>query len=284
MSQLLGLLNKAKYFFLFLFMEIVSFALIRKNNLQWDVNVFNSTNAVAANTMAATYKAKEYLYLKEENLGLANENKALRDKVVELEQKQGRPDAFYRVDSIYAQRFDFQVAKVINSTTARNKNYITIDKGRLDGIEPGMGVIGPRGVVGQVMSCSQHFSRIYSILHDDFRVSSEVTNQKLRESGQTALGLANWNGVSHDVVKLGTIDKFKKVSVGDSVVTSSQNLIFPPNILVGTIKMVATPDNGAFHDLDVTLATDFGGLTYVYVVNNKLVDEQLNLEREDENE
>lgn len=284
MSQLLGLLNKAKYFFLFLFLEIISFALIRKNNLQWDVNVFNSTNAVAANTMAATYKAKEYLYLKEENLSLANENKALRDKLVELEQKEGRSDTFYKVDSIYAQRFDFQVAKVINSTTARSKNYITIDKGRLDGIEPGMGVIGPRGVVGQVMSCSQHFSRIYSILHEEFRVSSEVTNQTLRDEGQTALGLANWNGVSHDVVKVGTIDKFKKVFVGDSVITSSQNLIFPPNILVGTVKSVSTPDNGAFHDLDVTLATDFGGLTYVYVVNNKLVNEQLNLEREGENE
>lgn len=284
MSQLLGLLNKAKYFFLFLFLEIICFALIRKNNLQWDVNVFNSTNVVAANTMAATYKAKEYLYLKEENLSLANENRALRDKMEELQQMQARPDAFYKVDSIYAKRFDFQVAKVINSTTARNKNYITIDKGSLDGIEAGMGVVGPRGVVGQVMSCSQHFSRVYSILHEDFRVSSEVTSQYLRESDQTALGLATWDGLRHDVVKLGTIDKFKKVTVGDSVVTSSQNLIFPPNILVGKIKSVATPDNGAFHDLDVTLATDFGGLTYVYIVNNSLAGEQLNLEREDENE
>jgi rod shape-determining protein MreC len=281
MSQLIGLLNRAKYFFLFLILEIISFALIRKNNLQWDVNFFNSTNELAAKAMVITSNVKEYLYLKEENKILANENSALIRELVYYREKRRSMDDFYKSDSLYAQRFNFKVAKVVNSTTARVKNYITINQGKLDGIEPGMGVIGPKGIVGQVMSCNDHFSRVYSILHDEFRVSSEVKNSKLSELNQTALGLSTWDGRSHRHVKLGTIDKYKPVSKGDSVFSSSQNLIFPSNILIGTIYRVNTPKNGAFHEIDVELATDFAGLTYVYVVGNKLVGEQLNLETED---
>jgi len=282
MSQLFGLLNRAKYFFLFVILEIISFSLIRKNNLQWDVTFFNSTNAAAAKTMAATSNVKEYLYLNVVNESLAKENKVLRKQLTVLKENAGRGDAFYKVDSLYSRRFDFKVAKVINSTTARVKNYITINKGSLDGIEKGMGVIGPKGIVGQVMSCSPHFSRVYSVLHEEFRVSSEVKNKTLAEK---ALGLCTWEGKSHSKVKLSTIDKFKSVTIGDSVVTSSQNIVFPSNILIGRVSKVKTPGNGAFHEIEVKLSTDFSGLTYVYIVGNKLVGEQQRLEAEEiENE
>jgi rod shape-determining protein MreC len=281
MSQLFGLLNRAKYFFLFIFLEFISFALIRKNNLQWDVNFFNTTNAAAAKTLVITSKAKEYINLKEENENLAIENSVLRKELTIFREKGGRQKGYYITDSLFAGRFNFKVAKVINSTTARAKNYITINQGKLDGIVPGMGVIGPKGIVGQVMSCSDHFSRVYSILHEEFKVSSEVKNKKLRKLNQTALGLSTWDGRSHRLVKLNTIDKFKPVTKGDSVFSSAQNLIFPANILIGTIYQVTTPLNGAFHDIDVKLATDFGGLTFVYVIGNKLVGEQIKLETED---
>lgn len=281
MSQLLGLLNRAKYFLLFVFLELVSFYLIKRNNVKWDVTLFNSGNAVAARTMELSYGAKEYLHLKDENYHLAQENAVLREMMTNYQQSSvSRPEYFYEADSVYAARFEFKIAKVVNSTTARSKNYVTIDKGTLDGVEPGMGVIGPKGVVGQVKSCSDHFSVVFSILHSDFRVSSEVVNQALNERNETALGLCIWPGESRSIVAMNTVDKFKPVSVGDSVVTSSQNLIFPPKVLVGNVAEVITPKNGAFHDINVKLATDFGGLTYVYVVKNKLSSEQQSLEEE----
>lgn len=282
MSQLIGLLNRAKYFFLFIVLELLSFALIRKNNLKWDVSLFNSTNVVTGNTMAATQGAKEYLNLKEENENLANENKTLLTRLAALEEGKARPDFFLKVDSLFSNRFEFTVAKVINSTTALANNYITINKGSEEGLSSGMAVVGPRGVVGQVMSCSAHFSRIYSVLHQEFRISSEVLNATLRNDNQTALGLSLWDGVSSRKVNLGTIDKFKPVSVSDSVVTSSQNLVFPSGFLIGKVTKVETPTNAAFHEIEVELATDFGGLTYVYVVNNRIVNEQLKLESDNE--
>ncbi|MCR9062510.1 MAG: rod shape-determining protein MreC [Cytophagales bacterium] len=281
MSQLFGLLNRAKYFILFVLLELVSFYLIRKNNVHWDVTFFNSSNAITSKMMAWTYDAKEYLKLRDENGALALENTLLREELSKYRQSQDtRPAHFYVADSVFASRFEYTVTKVVNSTTARTKNYITIDKGSLDGIEPGMAVIGPRGVVGQVRSCSDHFSVVFSILHDEFRVSSEVVNEELTKMQETALGLSTWPGTSRSIVALSTVDKFKPVHVGDSVVTSSQNLVFPSGILVGRVSEVNTPSNGAFHDIKLKLSTDFGSLTYVYVVKNKLYKEQNELEEE----
>jgi rod shape-determining protein MreC len=279
MPQLLRLLNRAKYFFLFIFLELICFFLIRRNNLHWDVKVFNSSNAITSRMMTFTANIKEYFHLKSENESLAEENAMLQKRLTLLAEASQNPSAsFYRPDSAFARRFDFTLAKVIGSTISRSRNYITIDKGLKDGLAPGMGVIGPKGVVGQVRSCSDHFSVVFSILHEEFKVSSEVVNPQLRETGQMALGLSTWENRSHRLVRLNTIDKFKPVTKGDSVITSSQNLVFPPGILIGKVYNVETPSNGAFHNIDVLLSTDFSGLTYVYVVNNKLRQEQIRLE------
>ncbi|SOE21790.1 rod shape-determining protein MreC [Spirosomataceae bacterium TFI 002] len=280
MSQLFGLIFKARNLLLFLLLEIVCFYLIRKNNIKWDVSLFNSSNRIAASTMAATYNAQEYIYLKKTNEELASENIKLREELTSLRELKVDSN---EINNPYAHRFGYITAKVANNTVGLSKNYLTINKGKLDGIKPGMGVIGPAGVVGQVMSCSDHFSRVISILNVDFNISSEVVNQNLKDENIIALGVSNWNSVSHRYIDLKTIDKFKKVKIGDSVVTSNQNLIFPSQIMVGKIAKVKDLPQSAFWDIEVELSSDFTGLRYVYVIENKLTSEQLTLEEiEDE--
>lgn len=274
MSQLFGILFRAKNFLLFLFLQMLCFVLIRYNNIKWDVTIFNSSNRIAGSTMESTKNAQEYLSLKEVNEDLAKENRVLREKITFLQQSQSDLDAIANVDSAFANRFNFTLAKVANSTIGYTKNYITINKGKADGIEPGMGVIGPRGIVGQVMNCGEHFSRVYSVLHVDFNVSSEVKSEALNKLEYTALGVSKWDAKSHRNVKLTTIDKFKPVAKGDTVVTSAQNLIFPSGVMVGRISQVADNQQTAFWDLTVELNTDFTGLSYVYVVDNKLTSDQ----------
>lgn len=278
MSQLFGILFKAKNFLLFLFLQMLCFILIRYNNIKWDVTLFNSSNLIAGSTMESTKNAKEYLSLKEVNKDLAEENIILRQRLTLLEESQSDIDATNSVDSLFASRFNYTLAKVANSTIGYTKNYITLNKGKADGIEPGMGVIGPRGIVGQVMNCGEHFSRVYSVLHVDFNVSSEIHSEALSKSDYNALGVSKWDAESHRKIKLTTIDKFKPVSEGDTVFTSTQNLIFPSGIMVGRISQVADDPQKAFWDLTVDLSTDFTGLSYVYVVANKLTSDQETVE------
>lgn len=278
MSQLFGILNKAKNLLLFFFLQILCFVLIRYNNIKWDVTLFNSSNRIAGSTMESTKNAQEYLSLKEVNANLAEQNVRLRQKLSLLEESQSDLDAIVGIDSLYASRFNYTLAKAVNSTIGYTKNYITLNKGKADGIEAGMGVVGPKGIVGQVMNCGEHFSRVYSVLHVDFNVSSEIQSQALKERELSALGVSKWDAQSHRNVKLTTIDKFKPVSEGDSVFTSAQNLIFPSGIMVGKISQVVDNPLGAFWDLTVELSTDFTGLSYVYIVENKLTADQIETE------
>jgi rod shape-determining protein MreC len=280
MSQLFRLFYKWRNFFLFIFLEVISFALIRNNSVFWDVTMFNSSNYIAGNTMQATSNLTNYMSLTDVNKQLSDENVALRKMLTDLQQGSSISGLNYKADSVFSKRFSYKVAKVVNNTVNLTNNYITIDKGTLDGLKPGMGVICPQGVVGQVLSCNEHFSTVYSILHSRFTVSSEVLNRKLRKENLTALGIAKWEGPSPRIIQLNTIDRTKPIFIGDSVVTSEQNAIFPGKILIGKIRRFNTSNQDAFYKIDVKLSTEFRNLTYVYVIDNKLIKEQKALEIE----
>ena len=60
--------------------------------------------------------------------------------------------------------YDFAVARVVNNSVAQINNYITIDKGRAEGIEPEMGVVDQNGVVGIINVVGEHHSVAISVL------------------------------------------------------------------------------------------------------------------------
>lgn len=279
MSQLLRIIYRVRNFLLFLFLEIISFWLIVKNNNYWDVSFFNTSNYYAAQTLGLSNYVKTYMSLGEVNKQLAYENAELKKFVIANQQLQTRPKDAYKTDSVFASRFQFKVARVVNTTVNLANNYVTLDKGRLDGIEPGMGVVSPQGVVGLVKSCSDHFSVVYSILHSNFKVSVEVKNKHLRAKSDNALGIAQWGGLNPSVVQLTTIDRSKPIFKNDSVVTSEQNSIFPSGLMFGRIKKIVAQSDQAFYNIDVQLSTEFSNLTYVYVVENKLKKEQEEIEK-----
>jgi rod shape-determining protein MreC len=279
MSQLFRLIFRIRNFLLFFILELVSFWLIVKNNHYWEVSFFNTSNYYAAKILESSNYVKNYMNLGIVNDQLIAENAQLKKTASAMQEFKTRDGDYYKVDSAFAQRFEFKVAKVVNNTVHLSKNYLTLDKGSLDGIEPGMGVICPQGVVGKVMSCSEHFSRVYSILHAESEVSAEIKNLALRTKNDKALGIAKWGGLNPRVIDLTTIDRFKAIKQGDSVVTSEQNIIFPSGTMLGKIRKLSAKQDQAFFDIEVELATDFQNLSYVYVVNNKLKKEQELLEQ-----
>jgi rod shape-determining protein MreC len=263
---------------MFLFLQIACFYLISKNSVYWNVTFFNTTNTAVAKSLRVSQNVREFMNLGKVNDQLALENKKLREELTKSNELITLKEVGYKPDSTMAERFDFLVAKVISSTENLTDNYITIDKGTKHGIKPGMGVICPQGVVGQVMSCNEDFSRVSSILHSNFQVSSEILGKKLRKEEVTALGIGKWGGTNPSIMQLTTVDRFKPVSKGDSVVTSMQNSIFPPKIMIGRISKISASPSEAFYDINVRLSTDFSSLVYVYVVNNKLIEKQSQVE------
>ena len=273
MGELVEFIVRSRNFILFLLLEVLCFYFIINTNNYWSASFFNTSNRYAAQILTWSNAAQEYTQLRQVNADLAQENKRLHSDLMRLQQGKPAAPAAYQADSVFANRFQYTVAKVINNTTQLANNYLTIDKGTDDGILPGMGVISPTGVVGTVRFCNSHFSVVTSILHSEFRVSS-----RLVKTGE--IGSARWEGVDPHIMTLLDISRYTPVSKGDSVVTSDFNPKFPPGTLVGRVRRVGVRPDQTFHDIDIDVATNFGNLSYVYIVTNRLETEQNQLEKQ----
>lgn len=256
---------------LFVVLELVCVWLIVQNNRYQSAAFFNSANTVAASVTQTSNEVSNYLYLKEANESLSEENARLQQELRQLQQQLSLPSMRAAIPTEVEQQYTFQSAQVINNSIHNTKNYITINKGRLDGIQPGMGVIGPNGVVGRIRSASDNFAVAISLLHTNMLVSAVV--------GDTdAFGSVKWNGRDPQLANLDYIARHQKVDEGDTIFTSTYNSIFPAGIPIGVVTEVSLSENATYYDIKLDLATDFSSLSYVYVIRNRLKQERDSLE------
>lgn len=271
MRNLLSFLLRHNAFILFIFLETISVILIIQNNNYHQSAFINSSNEIAGKTFSVYSGLMEYLNLKKENERLAHENAELRNQL----RSSFYNTSFQQVnvtDSTFKQMYSYIPARVVNITTNKINNYITIDKGSLAGIKVKMAVIGSNGIVGIVKDVSENFSSVIPLLHKDFRISARV-------GAGGNLGSLSWNGENPEFAQLDEIPKQIKIAIGDKVFTSGSSLKFPENILIGTIARISSKTTDNFYDIQVKLSTDFRSLSYVYVVNNLMKNELEKLEK-----
>ena len=245
------------------------YIIVQNNNFQ-RTTFINSTNAIAAKVNTFVSSVTEYINLRTTNDALSRENAALKTLL---------PDVFYidsalqhiSSDTILKQQYGFMTAKVINNSTNRRNNYLTLNKGSKQGIRPEMGVICSDGIVGIVKDVSEHYSSVISFLHKDSRISARI-----RKTGY--IGSMVWDGYDETHGTLNDIAKHVIVSKGDTIVTSSFSAIFPEGVMIGIVDDVSSTGGNNFLDISVKLSTPFGKLTYVYVVSNLFKEEQKALE------
>jgi rod shape-determining protein MreC len=272
MERLLNFAYQYRAFFTFLALELFCGWLIIENNQYQSTKFFNSSNRLAANIIGFSHGVKEYFSLRQINSGLAQENASLRKKLEQRNQSLYSLETRELKDPLIINRFDFVSAKVINNSVDLFKNFITINKGKDAGIAPGMAVISGDGAVGKVKSVSDHYSVLISLLNIDEQVSSII-----KSSGY--FGTAQWDGVDSRIVQLRYIPRHVTLHMGDTVVTSGYNAIFPEGILVGIIKEVNLKEEALFYDIKVELAQDFGKLAFVEVIKSNLKREKDSLEQ-----
>jgi len=273
MRNLLIFITKYNAFFLFLVFEIASLVIYIKYNSFQKATFINSTSKVTGTLYTQINGLKDYLSLKEVNDQLAKENASLRNQLRSSFYKD--TSAKHQVtDTNYKQQYTFIEAKVINNSTNRSNNYITIDRGSRQGVAKGMGVICSSGLVGKVVFVGEHLSVVQSLLHKDSRFSAMLANNK-------ELGYIEWSddldphkGILKDV------SNNAQPKLGEAVVTSEYSL-FPAGIPIGKISNLHTRQGGYTLNMEVRLAVDFSKLQYVNVVVNKLAQEQAGLEAQE---
>src|SRR5882672_1655475 len=173
MRNLVLFLVKNYYIFLFIFLQSIALFLLVQNNKYQRAGFINSSNALAGNVYDTWSSMTDYLNLKHANELLATENGLLHNQL-----KNSKADYTTHpvqiTDSVFKQKYSFITAKVVNNSTNRKNNYLTLNRGSLQGVARGMAVMCGEGVVGIVKEVSNNFCVVMSILHKDVNVPSSI--------------------------------------------------------------------------------------------------------------
>ena len=151
----------------------------------------------------------------------------------------------------------FLSAEVVAQDPSPWYKTIIIDKGRTDGIVQGLPVVVSEGVVGQIMSASDHYAKVLLLL--DRNSAADALIQGLRARGVI-------QGTGTNSLKLAYVVRKHGVNVGDRVISSGLDGVYPKGLTIGYIMTVENRQAGIFHAISVAPAVDFGKLEEVLVL------------------
>jgi rod shape-determining protein MreC len=145
-------------------------------------------------------------------------------------------------------------ARVIGNSTVATAKAVFIDRGSTSGIEKGMAVVTPEGIVGKVVAVYPLVSQVLLVTDPTFKV-----------------GVESQKGHIHGVLDCGTgkctvqeIQNEDRIDVGEQFFTSGEDRIFPRGFPVGTV-VSAAPGQG-MKDVKLNLSGAPGGAEEVLVV------------------
>jgi rod shape-determining protein MreC len=285
MGNLLLILLRFKDALVYFILSILClYFAVNFNHIQ-RVNWMHASNSVGGAVYKGTSNVNSYFLLKDENKRLAQANAQLMADLDRLRYNYNlvgdslygmnarlKADSSYWKDSTRFKNprlFDESVnssyipCRVVYNSVVDNTNFITIDKGRLDGIKEGNGIVTGYGILGKVVSTSLHYSLVKSVLHVHNSVSAKIKNSN-------ELGSIKWNGKSSNYVTLTEIPRHLKINKGDTVITTSYNSVYPANHPIGRIEEVSVDENQPFWDIKVRLFENHQKLEHCYAYKNQL--------------
>lgn len=278
MKNLIAFLTKYHHWFLLVLLEVASGVLLfQKNSYQSSV-LFTSANAVAGKVYEWDSAVRSFFSLKRVNEELTLRNFYLERQVSQLRRLYGdltKDTTQAELEQLkFLSQYKLIPAKVVSNTLDKADNLMTIDRGRLDGVERDMGVACGSGVVGVVYLVSDHYAAVIPVLN----VTSSRISCAIR--GRGYFGYLQWYGGDASVAYVEDIPRHARFKRGDWVETSGYSSIFPPGVLVGKIEKIYNSADGLSYRLKVRLSTDFGCLRDVMVISDKSIGERLRLQEQ----
>ncbi len=200
-------------------------------------------------------------------VGLQRENDALRKRLLELEQEIVRLAEVEQTNRRLSELLEFRsafrgravAAQVIAKDPLPWFRSFVIDKGEADGVRKGMAVLSPYGVVGQIQQASRHSARVLLITGHNRGVDAVVPRSRARGIVEGAVG----DGCVMKYLKPG-----EDVQVGDRVVTSGFDGIFPKGVVIGHVTGLSRRSRALLQVAQVEPAAPFDRLEEVLVVES----------------
>jgi rod shape-determining protein MreC len=196
----------------------------------------------------------------------AHENEALKQRVSQLEVALQRERALAQQTRVLQQALDLKLdtpfvtepALVIASGASPDFRTMTLDKGSRQGLAADMAVIAPEGVVGRVILPTPRAAKVQLIIDRNAAAAGLV--ERSRAQGVIV-------GTGSDRMRLEYVPGTADLKVGDRVVTSGMDGIYPKGFVIGQIESIER-SAGEFSNVLVRPAVNLSALEAVLVVTS----------------
>lgn len=260
----------------FLLLQVVAILLLVKYNKSHEAAYMQLTYEITGRINKQANKVETWFNLGENNRSLAEENNRLKNIL---------PENFTSIDTAgrlvadtikwdttgKQRKYLYRMARVVNNSVGFQNNYITLERGSMQGVNKGQAVVSAGGIVGMVIDVSGNYAIVMSLLHHNSRPTVMLKNSRVS-------GTLIWDGKNPSLLQLTGIPKSTKLAKGDTLLTSNLSINFPPGLMVGTIDKVEAEKAGNNYILQVKPGANFFSLQFVDVIENLFGKEQMELE------
>ncbi|MDD5722750.1 MAG: rod shape-determining protein MreC [Syntrophales bacterium] len=151
-------------------------------------------------------------------------------------------------------------AKVVGKNRLSVFRTVLIDKGTADGIEVGFPVVASEGVAGRIIEVSWNVSKVLLLVDYNSNIDALVQRNRCQ-------GVLRGAGASECLLKY--VQRSEDVQVGDVVISSGLDGVFPKGLPLGMVTAVEEKDAALFQKVKVSPALDIAKLEEVLVVVKK---------------
>ncbi len=152
-------------------------------------------------------------------------------------------------------------AHVIATDMGNWYDTFLIDKGKNDGVQKNMVVIGAGGLIGRVTEVWEKSSKVVSLIDDTSSVAA-----KCARTEDTGYVRGDINLMMEGLCRMEHIREDAQLMVGDEIITSHLSSIYPPGITIGIIKEVGASSNGTKYAI-IEPTVNFEGIETVLIIN-----------------
>lgn len=162
-------------------------------------------------------------------------------------------------------------ANVISEDPKGVERILILDKGREDGIQPGMAVVSPEFFVGQVTNVDNNRSRVTLVLDASAQIGG-----MLQESSAEGIVYGRWQ--AGGLIEMRHIDPGVEIEEGELVVTSGRTERIPPGLIVGQVSDVELDVQADTQTVTLTPMVDFRSLQAVTVILSEEIQQDMEVE------
>ena len=159
-------------------------------------------------------------------------------------------------------QYNLQLAGIIAENNTNLQHTITLDKGSNDGVKTGMTVMNHSGLIGRITAVMPESSEVMLLPDRESAIGVRVW------STREIIGVVEGDGSGSANLKMIHLPHDADIYVGDSVVTSGLDGVFPEGIRIGEITSIEYSANGLTKTAIVKPYVGFSRLEEVFVLMN----------------